>query len=231
MLDSQALLKELESHANPKNQVDMEAYQRHQFSFLGIKSPDRRLIVKPYLQAAKKEGQRRAKLGLKDIIDWPAILELWNYPSREAQYVAADYLKMMDKYLTYEDLDKLEDLICHKSWWDSVDALVKRVGSLTLKDSRVKKRILAWAQSDNIWLVRTAIIHQLALKEQTDLVLLSQVIDQNMASQEFFIDKAIGWALREHAKTDPIWVVDFVNQRKDDLSKLSQREALKNLKA
>ena len=139
------------------------------------------------------------------------------------QYFALDYLKKVQKQLTFKDLPKIKQLAETKSWWDSVDSLVKLAGQIFIKDEENKEKtaalMLAWAQDPDFWVRRTAIEFQL---EATDPDLLGKIIDRNLCSQEFFINKAIGWALRDYSKTNPAWVREYMASR--DLSALSRRE-------
>ena len=136
----------------------------------------------------------------------------------------------MQQYLSPNDLASIKNLITKKSWWDSVDALLKNVGYLSVQYPEVKETVKQWANDSNIWLVRTAILHQLGLKSETDTALLEEVITINFGTEEFFINKAIGWALREYAKTNPEWVTHFLLTNREKLHPLSWREANKHLK-
>lgn len=214
---------------NQTNRAPMEAYQRNQFSFLGIKAGSRRKLTQDLIQQEKRLSKEKAKAGNHQVIKWTWIYQLWDLPEREFQYFACDYLQAMEKYLTIHDLDKLEYLITHKSWWDSVDALVKRIGTLQLKNMIVKSQMLAWAQDQNFWKRRAAILHQLALKESTDKDLLAKIIKENFGQKEFFVNKAIGWSLREYAKVNPQWVLDYVKTNNNNLAALSIKEATKYL--
>lgn len=225
-LDVNAVISTLQDYQDPINQRGMEAYLRDQFAFLGIKTPLRRNLTKPYINQAKAQAKT---LPPEQAIDWDAVDKLWQQLYREYQYVATDYLHAMSKYLQAEDLSKLKDLIQRKSWWDTVDALVKRVGDITLTYPHTIVHIRQWAQDDNMWVRRAAILHQLGHKDRTDVALLSEVIAMNFGESEFFINKAIGWALREYAKTDAIWVKDYVHSHQNELHPLSIREALKNV--
>lgn len=211
-------------HRVIENQEAMSAYMKHQFEFYGIKSQLRRSLTKSILTEMKNVTKTTQK------IQWDFVKELWNFSARENQYVAADYLNEVDKYITLDDLNEFRELIINKSWWDSVDILVKRVGNLSLRNSETKKIILNWAKSENIWLKRTSIICQLGLKESTDTDLLKTVIIGNLKTGEFFVDKAIGWALREYAKTNVSWVKAFIEEYQKDLAPLSIREAQKHMK-
>ena len=150
-------------------------------------------------------------------------------PEREFQYLALDYLVALKDSLQPEDIYHLQTLILMKSWWDTVDKLAAiPVGSICLQHPEVVQNcLLPWADSDNIWLARTAILYQLKFKSSTDTEVLSSIIEKNTNSKEFFINKAIGWALREYSKTDREWVREFVNTH--TLAPLSIREASKYL--
>lgn len=145
------------------------------------------------------------------------------------QYFALDYLKKVQKQLTFKDLGKIKQLAQTKSWWDSVDSLVKLVGQVFVRDEENKEKtavlMLAWAQDPDFWVSRMAIEFQLGLKEATDPEFLGKIIDRNLGSQEFFINKAVGWALRDYSKTNPAWVRSYMPSRQ--LSPLSRREGSK----
>lgn len=220
------LFELLHQHPNDSNALLMEKYMRSQFKFLGIRAPERRRLTQPYL---KQELQKSKKSGIDYSIDWIFIKKCCEAPEREFQLLAADYLKLCQIYLKADDLNKIKELVTTKSWWDSVDSLVKIVGHLAHQTADMKAQLLAWSLSDNIWLRRTSIIHQLGMKNNTDMSLLSQCIQNNFASQEFFINKAIGWALRDYAKTNEQWVSDFLTAHQQQLAPLSWREASKHL--
>ena len=212
------LLDRLEANANPAEAVPMARYMRDQFSFYGIKTPQRRLLVREFL----------AEQGLPppDLLK-PVVLTLWQRPQRECQYIAVGLLERGSKRLDIPVVGLLERLIVTKSWWDTVDSLA---GGLAGEQFRrfPEARAAAlprWRASDNIWLRRSAILFQLGYKKETDVDLLLAIVEENKASGEFFIQKAIGWALREYSKTKPDLVVDFVEQT--ELPPLSRREALK----
>lgn len=149
--------------------------------------------------------------------------------AREYQYVAANYLKAMQSYLTESDLPKLERLVVTKSWWDTVDILDRVVGSLVYDKPEQGEIILQWSLSDNIWLRRVAIDHQLLRKEKTDVQLMEKILLNNLDQPEFFINKAIGWALRDYSKTNPDWVASFIEKNKERMAELSIKEASKYL--
>lgn len=116
-----------------------------------------------------------------------------------------------------------------KSWWDTVDILDRVVGSLVYDKPELEKIILQWSLSDNIWLRRVAIDHQLLRKEKTDVHLMEKILLNNLDQTEFFINKAIGWALRDYSKTNPDWVASFIEKNKERMAELSIKEASKYL--
>lgn len=133
----------------------------------------------------------------------------------------------MQKFLEIPDFEKLKKLVIKKSWWDTVDTLDRVIGSLIYRDETLKKKILKWSVDDNIWLRRVAIDHQLLRKEKTDIDLLEKILVNNLNHTEFFINKAIGWTLRDYSKTNPQWVKDFIEKYKNNMAPLSIREASK----
>lgn len=156
-------------------------------------------------------------------------MQCWRKPEREYQYVALDYLKRMQALLTATDVPKLKQLALEKSWWDTVDVLDKIIGNIALNDPRVNDTLIEWSTSEDIWLRRIAIDHQRGRKEKTDAALLEKIIINNLGQDEFFIQKAIAWSLRDYSKTNPDWVRSFIATYKDKLAPLSIREASKYL--
>lgn len=229
------IIEEFRQHKNEENAEKQAAYLRHQFEFIGLKTPERRLLAKDFLKEKKADKQ----------IDWELVFEFWNLPEREFQYLALDYLHQMKKWLIFDDMEKIKKLTVSKSWWDTVDALDELVGHLLLtgrkqateNDStayeQVKTLVKEWAQAENFWIRRIAIDCQLSFKNQTDLELLSYNIEKNLLgssfADEFFITKAIGWALRDLAKTNSAWVIKFIEEHENKMAKLSIREASKHL--
>lgn len=227
MVNWQYLIEEMYDHASDDAEP-MAKYQRNQFPFLGIKSQMRRDIFKPYLKEAKAEAKLRFMENPNQaIIDWAFVDEFWSFSEREFQYIVCDYLKEMKKYLQVDDLPRLKTLIVQKSWWDSVDALVKTIGYLVHKNPGLKSEMVAWSLSDNIWLKRTSMIHQLGMKGQTDTILLAETCENCLHTDEFFINKGMGWILRDYAKTNQTWVENFLKNHESDLHNLTWREATK----
>ncbi len=206
--------------ANPLEAPKMEAYMKHKFSFLGLKSPIRRQAQKAFLR----------DLCANKTVDWDFVQQCFASNYREFQYLAIDYLVLLKKYIKAEDINILEQLVCTKSWWDSVDALSQIIGFVVLKNPAIKENELnAWIHSDNMWLARVAIIHQLGYREKTDTHFLERAICENFGEKEFFINKAIGWSLREYSKHNKAWVQNFLVQYRVHMHPLSVREASKYL--
>jgi 3-methyladenine DNA glycosylase AlkD len=211
-----SLFKELENLENEEQGKKMSAYMQNKFTFLGIQKPLLKEAVKQYL----KDGQ-------KYDLDWHFVSLCWQKDYREAQYVAIDYLNQNIKKLTEDDLPKLKELIIQKSWWETVDSIDAMIGSIVQKNLELEKDMLEWSENENIWLRRVAIDFQQEYKEKTNTELLEQIIKNNLGSNEFFINKAIGWSLRDYSKINQEWVRNFLKKYEDRLSKLSIKEASK----
>ena len=218
-MDFNKLYEEMIQHKNEEQAQKMSKYMLNKFEYIGIKTPERRKIFKNFFKEYKNEEK----------IDWEFVNKCWENKYREFQYVAADYLKNMKDKLTIDDIPKLKQFILKKSWWDTIDNLDMTIGALALKDSNVNKILLEWSLDENIWLRRIAIDHQLLRKEKTNTELLEKILKNNLEQTEFFINKAIGWALRDYSKTNPKWVKNFIEKNKEKMAKLSIKEASKYL--
>lgn len=213
----QELQSRFERAANPDDAVHMAAYMRNQFPFYGIKAAARRNCYKDILkQEKKKKAVNRALLDL-----------CWDDPHREFQYFVTDYLHAMHAFLTFEDIPYLEHFLRSKQWWDTVDALDTAIGNIGFPDQRVDSLMLRWSEDPDFWVRRASIDHQRGRKEHTNIDLLEFVLVNNLGSSEFFINKAIGWALRDYSKTDPEWVRTFILQHRNQMAPLSVREGSK----
>ena len=213
------LFADLRAAADGERAVQMAAYMRDQFRYLGVQTPARRKISRPFLNAAKKER----------LLDWDFVDACWQAEEREFQYVAADYLRKVRHLLTVADLPRVRGLAVTKPWWDTVDSLDATVGSVVAQSAEGRELILEWARDESMWGRRLAIDHQLQRKESTDVELLSSIIEANLGSGEFFIDKAVGWVLRDYSKTDPEWVRAFIAEHRQGMAALAVREASKYL--
>lgn len=220
-MDVEKLRVALEAVAVPEQAEPMAAYMKHHFVFLGAKSPAVREAAKPTL-AAGKDAEADELIAFVD--------SCWEQPEREFQYVGCTFLRKWIAALEPRHLSDLERFIVTKSWWDSVDSLAAwSVGPLVLANRELVDVMDEWIDSENIWLARTAIIHQLSYKADTDADRLFAYAEARAEDKEFFIRKAIGWALRQYARQDPDQVRAFVTANEDRLSGLSKREALKHL--
>lgn len=215
------LIDAMTAHANPTLAVPMAKYMRHLFPFLGIKTPERTAIIKDFLKIA----------GLPPAQDLANVVQqLWEMPQREYQYVAISLVeKCQCKRQTDASLTALlQYMITHHSWWDSVDGIAHLVGNQWLRYPEQLKNVMPlWVESDNMWLNRVSIIYQLHYKQQTNAQILFDNIRVHAHSKAFFIQKAIGWALRQYAYIAPESVRQFVDSC--PLSALSVREALKHI--
>ena len=205
-----------------RNDVDaekMSVYMQNKFPFLGIKKPLSSSLQKEFIKQWKKTKE----------INWDFIFKLWDLPEREFQYFAIDLIVSLVNELQKNDINNMEKLITTKSWWDTVDILsTKAVGKICEKYSELKENVIInWSKSENMWLKRSAILFQLKFKEKTDTILLEKIIVESSNTDEFFINKAIGWALREYSKTDREWVREFIRQ--NTLKPLTIREGSKYL--
>ncbi len=216
-----ASLKTLfEQNANPAQAAPMKKYMRDQFEYLGIKSPQQSALMKEFI----------SRNGLPAMADLDPILrELWSMPQREFQYAAMGLLGRFEKELPAKFIKTLEYLLVTKSWWDTVDTISGHtLGVHFRRFPEVRAKYLAkWRASDSFWLRRACLLFQLNYKKETDFALLCEIICENLSSKEFFINKAIGWSLRQYARTDPQAVKKFVNST--PLHPLSRREAMKHL--
>ncbi len=209
---------ELAQHANPNIALEQKAYMRNQFEYYGIKSAERREIQKPFL--IKEFLPKKDELG-------KTVIFLWEKPQRDYQYFAQELAFKYVKQFEKKDIALFEYMVTHKSWWDTVDFIAAKLMGEYFKKFPEQRAIYVkkWIDSNNIWLQRCALLFQLKYKENLDTDLLSSIINSLLGSKEFFINKAIGWILREFSKTNPIWVKEFAG--KTVLSNLSRREALR----
>lgn len=216
----QELEQRFQDAADSEIAAQMSAYMRDQFPFYGIKTTERRKLYQDLIREAKKSK----------VIDWSFLKEVWEISQREAQYFVCDYLRAMEKYLVLYDIHQLWYFIKSKQWWDTIDSLDQTVGQIGLRDERLDQVMLDWAVDEDLWVRRLAINHQRLRKDKMNVELLDSIIRLNLGSEEFFINKAIGWILRDYSKTNPTWVEAFLGEHQSELSTLSYREASKHLK-
>ncbi len=216
------LEKAFAEKSNTENAFAMAKYMRNHFSFFGIKTEERRLIFKKFCKENQKEIQEKPR---------EIALKLYSKQQRELHYCAIEILiKQLKGNYKKEDLQLIEKLLITNSWWDSVDTIAKYIlGEYLLEyPLETEKVIEHFSNSENIWLNRSAILFQLGYQQKTNFYLLQSECEKHKNSKEFFIQKAIGWALREYGKTNPEAVWNYVNQT--DLKPLSKKEALKNIR-
>ncbi|MGE0569221.1 MAG: DNA alkylation repair protein [Bacteroidia bacterium] len=210
--------QELVPCANRVEAKAMAKYMKNKFSFLGIKKPI--CVEKTKLVFNEVKSDLTSDL----IIE---IMKLfWKLEHREYQYVGLNLQKKYKKFLDKSAFKKLEYFVVNKSWWDTVDGLsVHAYGALILKYPELKSEMENLLTSENLWLRRVSIIHQLGFKNATDIEFLERACKTCMHESDFFIRKAIGWALRDYSRTNPDFVINFVQQNDKFLSGLSKREA------
>ncbi len=208
------------AHANPEVAAGAEKYMRNQYSFFGIPSPVRTTIFKDFIKS----------YGFPDLAPLDdIILNAWQLPHREMQYDAMNVLEKSIKKVPYQTISLLEKLIVQKSWWDTIDFIAPNlVGPLFKRYPEIRDETIShWMDSGNFWLQRSCLLFQLKYKQATDEKLLFELCTRLSGEKEFFIRKAIGWALRQYARTAPQQVRDFVERT--NLQPLSRKEALKHL--
>ena len=197
-------------------------YMKNQFKFLGVRQP--------HIKKIMAEVLKEFKPSIDEIISLAEYLYFKEY--REYQYFAIYLLEKYSKKLNESHLDLLEKMVITTSWWDNVDPISTNIIGVTLFQLPIDKRaqyLSKWENSGNMWLLRVCIIHQLKYKKDTDREYLAYICEKSKLHNDFFIRKAIGWALREFSKTDYTWVENFV-EKNPDLSNLSKKEALRLFK-
>ena len=217
-MDKYSKIKQLfEQNRDEENAIKMSKYMRDLFKFYGIPTPVRKSLYKDLLKEEKA----------KKTIDWNFLDKCYEDDYREFQYLALDYIENMQKFLNYDDVPKLYKYIKSKQWWDTIDRFDRIVGNIAFKDGRINDLMLKWSKDEDFWLRRIAIDHQLGRKDKTNTKLLEQILLNNFESDEFFINKAIGWSLRDYSKTNPDWVKDFLSKYENKMDKVSLKEAYK----
>ncbi|MET9502792.1 DNA alkylation repair protein [Streptomyces sp. NPDC006622] len=209
--------------ADPARAVAMRAYMKDVASFLGIPAPGRRALSRAVLAGTPRPEES----------DCTAIaLRCWALPPREYQYFAVDYLRRFTGRCSSAFLPVTRRLITTVPWWDTVDLLaVHVVGALVAADPRLAVEMDAWIADDDLWVARAALLHQLAYKDRTDADRLFGYCLRQSGHPDFFVRKAIGWSLREYARTDPDAVRALLGRERGRFAPLTVREALRNIGA
>lgn len=213
----------LEAAGDADRAAQQQAYMKSTMPYAGVATPAMRRIAKQAFTAHP----------LKSAADWQdGVLSLWRDARyREERYVAIGLARVPGyrPFRTPATLTVFDELIITGAWWDYVDEIaINLIGELLDSYPReLRPALLRWTADSDIWRRRSAILAQLKFKQETDLELLVATLEPAMESREFFLRKAIGWALREYSKTDPDFVIEFVTGHRDALSPLSKREAYK----
>jgi 3-methyladenine DNA glycosylase AlkD len=221
--DAVQLVQEgLSAAGDPVKAQPMADYMKTDMPFYGVQKAGRTPIVRRLARECPPSGW---------IAYEATVLALWELPHREEKYIAIAYARSFDAFVDARSLDLFRYLIVDGAWWDFVDEVaIKLVGRSLLKDRQATQpRVRAWESDEDMWLRRTSIICQIGHKAETDSDQLAEACTSNLEDTEFFIRKAIGWGLREYAKTDPDWVRAYVGAHRDEMSGLSYREAMKHL--
>jgi 3-methyladenine DNA glycosylase AlkD len=215
------LARVYEAARDPERAVQAKAYMRDQFEFLGFSVPAQRKLTRTVVAGLPKPSEADLRT---------VALACWSLDEREYQYFACDWLRTHLAVPGPGFIDTARTLIITKSWWDTVDPLATRfVGGLVQRHGQLVAEMDAWSADDNMWLVRTAILHQLHYGTATDTERLFGYCTRQAGHKDFFVRKAIGWALRHYARTDPHAVREYVTNNRERLSPLSVREAMKHL--
>ena len=217
----------LAAAGDPERAAAQQAYMKSQMPFRGITAPQLRSLLRPILADAAREISERRECE-------EAVRELWDGATHREERYAATALTGHRAFRGWQDPDTLplyRHLVVTGAWWDHVDEVAaNRIGPILLSHKEeVTPQVEQWIEDEDLWLRRTAILCQLTFKERTDLGLLRAAIEPNLEDPSFWIRKAIGWALRQYARTDPDWVRATVAEYDGRLSGLSRREALKHL--
>jgi len=208
--------------ADPEDAAAMARYMKTEMPFYGVKTKPRRAIF--------KEAVKRFPVASREEYE-AAVLALWALPHREERYGAIEYAWGFKSFITPASLPLYQRLIVEGAWWDLVDGVAPWLVGPMLADTpeEVRPTLDRWAAHDDVWLRRSAIIAQLRIKQRTDTGLLLCYCEMRLADEEFWVRKAIGWALRTHARIEPEAVRDFVVAHRDEMSKLSWQEAARGL--
>ena len=215
------LVPAYQAAGDPDRAAGQAAYLRDRFRFVGLSMPQRRKLDRAVLAGLPRPGEA-------DLRD--TVLRCWDRAEREYQHFACDLLRAHPAVPGAGFLATIRTLITTKSWWDTVDALATRfTGDLVRRFPALVPAMDEWSHSPDVWLVRTAILHQLHYGEHTDTDRLFGYCRSQAGHPDFFVRKAIGWALRHYARTDPEAVRSFVQRNRSHLSPLSVKEATKHL--
>jgi 3-methyladenine DNA glycosylase AlkD len=212
----------LTARADPEKASQMQAYMKTDMPFYGVQKSERALILRDLVREFPPSDQA----GYEEMV-----LGLWALPYREEKYLALGVARRFKTFITPVSLPLYRRLIVEGAWWDLVDEVATHLicDLVVGRPAEAWPEVDTWIDSEDMWLRRTAIICQVGAKEATDVDRLFRFCAERAFEKEFFIRKAIGWALRQHARVDPEAVAHFVTEHRDDLSGLSYREATKHI--
>ena len=225
-LDLIALRRELAATGDPERAASQQRYMKSDLPYHGLAAPQLKALLRPHLAAYAP----------RDRAEWEAdVRRVWDGATHREEWYVALALARHRAARPWQDvgaLDLYRHLVVTGAWWDVVDEIASHLVGGVLAGHRAATTpvLRGWATDEDLWLRRTAVLSQLRHRADTDLDLLTHAIDCNAGDRSFWLRKAIGWALREHARTDPDWVRRFVADRAETLSPLSQREALRHLR-
>lgn len=215
------IIEIFKQHANPSNAMAMKAYMKNRFEFFGIKTELRRDISKPLIQGLKSLSKSETVELCKS---------LWKEPQRELHYFAQELLLQNTKRkFEKSDIKWIKWFIERQQWWDTIDLLAPKILGEYLKKFPEQRNLMLkeWCIDKDIWKVRSSLLFQLKYKDKTDFPLLFEIILKSCHTKEFFINKAIGWMMRENSRTYPALITDFISQNESRLHPLSKREGLR----
>jgi 3-methyladenine DNA glycosylase AlkD len=212
----------LASRRDPRKAVEMAAYMKTEMPFYGVQKPERLLVLRDIKKRFVPADRCRYE---------SSVLSLWRRAHREEKYLAINYASSFPQFISYESMALYERLIREGAWWDFVDCVCgELVGVVYLKERRLLKPVIEkWAKDADMWIRRASLICQLHHKQNTDQEQLFRFCLMMAGQKEFFIEKAMGWALREYSKTDPASVKEFLKNNRSVLSGLSYREGARHL--
>ena len=214
---------QLQLHADPNKALPMQQYMKTTMPFYGVHTPARRRIVKQAIKQFPIPTQRDCQ---------SCIRQLWSLPHREEKYIAIDFAELHPRYITSGSLSLYKSMIRTGAWWDFVDPIaIALVGHVLMCErDKTRQTLENWIEDRSLWVRRGALLAHIRHKSHTDWEQLSRHCLTRGGEKDFFIRKAIGWALREYSYTAPERVSGFLRTNRDRLSRLSYREGAKALK-
>lgn len=220
-MTTKQLIEVFEDNANPDNAIKQKAYLKDQFEFLGLAKPIRAKLEKEFVKSTKQ-------LTKAEVIS--LVLELTKFEYREYLYTSQMVMQANYKKFDYEDILKLTEITRHNQWWENTDGFQSFLKKwFRANPEYIRPFVLEFYKDENLWMRRLAIIAQLGLKDLTDYTVMKRAIRYNFKYDQFFIQKAIGWALRDYSKVSPTEVATFIATYQDKMSNLAIREGSKYL--